>query len=310
MKKQIFKIIENPFLLLYYCTLLVSKLIFSDKFYLKLLFFYKLREKLDFTQPKTFNQKIQWLKLNNKLPIYTKMVDKYECREIVSQQIGDEYLIPLLGVWDKFDDINFDLLPQQFVLKTTHDSGTVIVCKDKKAFNYQRAKRILSRSLKRNYFYVGREYPYKNIKSKIIAEKYMLDSKEKNLNDFKYFCFNGIPEILFYASERYSRDVPYFDYYDMNLQRLDIRSCGHENNPLNTLPINIHELVQMQEIVKKLIHNINIPSFIRIDLYLVDNKIYFGEFTFHHDGGLVGFIPKKWDLILGEKIILKNENYN
>lgn len=295
------KIVKNPSLLLRRIWILSSKLIKSDKVYLKVLYFLSVNKKMDFNNPFTFTQKIQWLKLYNNSPICTKMVDKYEVREIIKEKIGEEYLIPLYGVWNNFDEIEFDKLPNEFVLKTTHDSGTVIICKDKLNLDFNNAKIIINKSLRRNYFWKVREYPYRYVKPRIIAEKYMKNNDNSDLSDYKFFCFNGIPKLLFFASDRFNNynEPAKFDYYDMDMNHLPFRSKGHKNS---ILPLSyVKSFETMKQISMKLSQGF---PHLRVDLYLINNKIYFGELTFHHDSGLVSFIPNKWDKILGDMIIL------
>lgn len=277
-----------------------SKYILNDRLYLKLYFRLFMREKLDLNNPKTYNQKIQFLKLINKETRFTSMVDKYEARKIVSKEIGERYLIPLLGVWDKFDDIDFDQLPQQFVLKPTNNSGTAIICKDKSKFEVEAAKRKINKALSRNYFYGGREYPYKNVKPRIICEKYMVDESGWDLKDYKFLCFNGEPKVLIVASNR-SIDVR-FDFYDMELNRLPFTDGAESSSKESITKIeSFEEMINIAKILSKnLIH-------IRIDLYNIQGRIYFGEFTFHYGGGVVPFHPKEWDTRLGDMIILPNE---
>lgn len=217
------------------------------------------------------------------------------------------YLIPLLGVWNNFDEIDFEKIPKQFVLKTNHDSGSVVICKDKDKLDKLAAKKKLTKSLKNNYFWAGREYPYKNIKPRIIAEAFMENKGEEGLSDYKFFCFNGKPEILFYASDRYNKDGERtkFDYYDMELQHLPIRSRGHKNKNL-VLPYT-EQFEEMKTLAAKLSEGF---PFLRVDFYLINDKVYFGELTFHHDGGVVPFIPDEWNYKLGEMIDLNSYKKN
>lgn len=260
-----------------------------------------MREKLDFRNPITFNQKLQVLKLINKEPKYTQMVDKYEAREIVKKKIGERYLIPLLGVWDKVEDIDFDQLPNQFVLKPTHNSGTVVICKDKSKFDLKAARKKLNKALRINYYYGGREYPYKNVKPRIICEKYMVDPSGEELKDYKFLCFNGEPRILFVASNR-SIDVR-FDFYDMELNRLPF-TTGEHNFSKDSIT-RIESFDEMIHIANKLSKGI---IHIRIDLYNIQSRVYFGEFTFHHNGGVVPFHPNEWDKKLGDLINLPTDD--
>lgn len=218
--KQVKKVIRNPRILLSRICMLecISKLL-SDEKYLKIVYFLRTGKHLNLEHPKTFNEKIQWLKLHNTSDECTRSVDKYEVRQLIADKIGEEYLIPILGCWNRFEEIDFNQLPNQFVLKCTHDSGSVVICKDKSAFDIRSAKVKLEKAMKHNFFWTGREYPYKNVKPRIICEKLMKDEKSEDLVDYKFLCFNGQPKILFYASERFtSKDkVAKFDFYDMDL---------------------------------------------------------------------------------------------
>ena len=281
-----------------------SPWISSDELFLKVDFFLRMHKKLNLKDPQTFNEKLQWLKLFDQKKEYSYLVDKYEVREFVAKRIGEQHLIPLLGVYNNVDEIDFNSLPEKFVLKPTHDSGSIIICKDKAKLNVQQAKQKLSKCLNRNYFLLGREYPYKNVKRRIIAEQFMEDENNSGLNDYKFFCFNGKPRILFFASDRYNSKglPPKFDYYDMEMNPLNLRSRGHETsiNKLSYFP-EFNQMIEFATILSK-----GIP-FVRADFYLIKGQVYFGELTFFHDGGIVPFEPKDWDYKLGEMLCLPEE---
>lgn len=298
--KKIFEAIQNPkaTFIKFYCK--SSRFIISDSLYLKGFYRLFMGEKLDLKNPKTFNQKIQWLKLHNKDKRYTKMVDKYGAREIIKNELGEEYLIPLLGVWNKFDDIDFNKLPNQFVLKTTHDSGSIVVCTDKSRLNIKLARNKMNSALRNNYFYFGREYPYKNVPSRIICEQYIADGNFMELRDYKFYCFNGEPKILLIASNRFA-DLK-LDFYDMDLNLLPFTK-GHYMHS-NNIVTRIEALDSMIEIATKFSKGI---PFLRVDLYYINSKIYFGEFTFHPEGGTGHFHPREWDKKLGDMIKLPFE---
>lgn len=289
--------IKNPRLPLLRILINCSKIIKSDRLYLKIYFRLAMREKLDLNNPQTYNQKIQWLKLNNTHDLYTKMADKYEAREIVKNIIGEKHLIPLLGVWDRFDDINFDNLPNQFVLKANHDCGTVIICRDKTKLDIRKTKIRFEKALCKNYFYNGREYPYKNIKPRIIAEKLMVDESGVGLKDYKFFCFNGVPKFLFIATDRNIGQTK-FDFFDIDFNHLQLTN-GYENSLNQQIkPKNYEVMVDLAaKLSKGILH-------IRVDFYNINGIIYFGEFTFHHWGGIVPFKPKVWDKVFGDFIEL------
>lgn len=271
----------------------------SDEEYLKRLYKARIGRELNLSHPKTFNEKIQWLKLHDRKPIYTTMVDKYTAKQYVADRIGEEYIIPTLGVWDKFEDIDFDALPNQFVLKCTHDSGGLVICRDKSSLDKQKAKEKIERSLKKNYYWSGREWPYKDVKPRIIAEQYMEDTKTEELRDYKFFCFDGVAKALFIATDRQKEDEEVkFDFYDMEFRHLDFKQ-GHPNASVSPAkPETFNEMRQLAEKLSK-----GIPH-LRVDFYEVNGKAYFGELTFSHFSGMVPFNPEKWDETFGSWIRL------
>lgn len=274
----------------------------SDERYLKLVFKDRTGYKLNLKNPLTFNEKVQWLKLYDRRPEYTSMVDKYEAKLYVAERIGEEYIIPTLGVWEKFDEIDFDQLPEQFVLKCTHDSGGLVICRDKSKFDKEAARAKIERSLKRNYYYHGREWPYKNVKPRILAEVYMEDSVTRELRDYKFFCFNGKMKAMFIASERYNEKTETrFDFFDREFNHLDFRN-GHPN--ADVLPAKPEQFEKMCALAEELSQNIPL---LRVDFYEVDGKIYFGELTFSHWGGMMPFEPVEWDRKLGDWIELPDK---
>lgn len=271
----------------------IEKLL-PDRIFLQLKFKKRMGKKLNLKSPQTFNEKIQWLKLYDRKPIYSLMVDKYTAKQYVAEHIGNEYIIPTLGVWDKFDDIDFDALPNQFVLKCTHDSGGLVICRDKKSLDKQGAKEKIEHSLKKNYYWSGREWPYKNVKPRIIAEQYMEDSKTEELRDYKFFCFDGVARALFIATERQKEgEEVKFDFYDMNFKHLDFRQ-GHPNAA--ACPAKPETFNEMRRIAEKLSEGI---PHLRVDFYEVNGKAYFGELTFSHFSGMVPFNPEEWDTTFG-----------
>lgn len=269
-----------------------------DEIYLKIAYRLQMKKKLNITTPQTYNEKLQWLKLHDQKPEYTQMVDKYAVRAHIAKIIGEEYLIPLLGVWDCFEDIDFSQLPNQFVLKCNHDSGSVIICRDKNTFDINKAKKDLTLSLKHNYYYGGREYPYKDIKPKIIAEKYMVDESGYELKDYKFFAFDGEVKALFIATDRQSGETK-FDYFDTDFNHLPFLQ-GHPNS-LKKLEIP-PSFERMKDLASKL--SIGIPE-VRIDFYDINGHLYFGEITFFHYSGFTPFEPEIWDYTFGSWIKLE-----
>lgn len=271
-----------------------------DDKYLKKLFKAHFRKELDLKNPVTFNEKLQWLKLYNRKPEYTIMVDKYKVREYIAQTLGEEYLIPLLGVWDDPDEIDFDALPDQFVLKCNHNSGLgMCICKDKSKLDIPKVKAELRKGLKQDYYLTGREWPYKNVPRKIICEKFMSDGIKEDLQDYKFFCFNGAPKFM-YISNDYSENAT-TDFFDMDFNHLEMRMKDPNSRVLPQKP---HLFDEMKEIAEKLSRGI---PFVRVDLYLVGNRIYFGELTFFHNAGFSAIYPEHWGGILGDWIELPKE---
>lgn len=272
-----------------------------DKLYIQLIFYLSLGYRLDLVHPRTFNEKIQWLKLYNRRTEYTTMVDKYAVKNYVAGIIGNDYIIPTIGIWDRPEDIDWNELPTQFVLKTTHGGGNtgVIICRDKISFNRQNAIDKLNRSLKDDIYRTLREWPYKNVKRRIIAEQ-LIEGENGDLPDYKFFAFNGNVKALFVGTERGSGNVK-FDFYDSEFNHLDLFQVHPMSGKVLSKPKNF-EL--MKEIASKL--SLGIPH-VRVDLYNVNGKIYFGELTFYHHGGVTPFHPQKWDHIFGEWIKLPNK---
>lgn len=270
----------------------------KDKKYLKMVFKHLMGRECDFDNPKTYSEKLQWLKVYDRNPLYTKLVDKYEVRSFITEKIGEEYLIPCLGVWNHFDEIDFDKLPDKFVLKCTHDSGGLIICKDKSKLDLKKAKRKIEHCLNRNYFLNYREWPYKDIKPRIIAEEYKVDESGFELKDYKIFCFNGEPKALFIATDR-GTDTK-FDFYDTEFNHLPFTN-GHPNSEKNIIkPTNFEEMLRVAKILSE-----NIPE-VRVDLYNVNGKILFGEMTLFHWSGLVPYEPEEWDYKFGSWVELPN----
>lgn len=268
-----------------------------DKAMLKLEYRIKLHKKLDLKNPKTFNEKLQWLKLYNRKPIHTTMVDKIAVKDYVSAAIGEEYVVKTLGVWDRFEDIDFDNLPDKFVLKCNHDSGSVVLCRDKATFDKEQARDVLTRGLGNNAYYYGREWPYKNVKPRIFAETFMQDAEYDFLPVYKIFCFNGQPKII-QTIQNDKQPNETVDYFDTDWKQLDIR----QDFPNSACPVDRPEkLGEMLELAERLSAE---ESFLRVDFYVVNGRIFFSEFTFFTDSGFGQFYPEKWDSILGEWLTL------
>ena len=270
----------------------------SDKLYLSLLYFATFGKILNWKNPKTYNEKLNWLKLYDRRPEYTIMVDKYLAKDYVAKIIGEEYIIPLLGVWDNPDQIDWNVLPNQFVIKTNHGCGRMIICKNKSNLNISDATKTLWKGFDFDYYRTSREWPYKNVPHKIIAEQYMEDTKTKELRDYKFFCMDGVCKALFIAKDRQNRKEPYFDFYDPNFNHLSIQQ-GHPNAPVPPeKPENFELMKHLAEKISK-----GLPQ-ARIDFYEVNGKVYFGEITLFHFSGMTPFHPRSVDREWGNWIKL------
>ena len=292
----IMNILKNPKTILYY---LDQRGLYhmDDEEYLKILYKLLMNEELNLKQPKTFNEKLQWLKINDRKTIYTKMVDKYEVKKYISDLIGTKYIIPTIGIYDKFEEINFDELPQQFVIKCTHDSGGNVIVKDKSKLNIKSVRKKINKCLKKNFFYQGREWPYKNVKPRIIIEKYMSNHDESELIDYKFFNFNGIPKIILVCS---NRSVELKEtWFDEKFNRLEIKEGGHDIDQNIVKPKKLKEMIELSKKISK-----NIP-FVRTDFYLIKNQVYFGEITFYPASGFERFNPEEWNKKMGDLLLLK-----
>lgn len=298
MFSKIIKVIKNPKMIIRKLNNEGYYVWRNDIEYLKWNFKNELDYELNLSKPKTYNEKLQWLKLYDKNKKYTQLVDKYEVRKYIKNTIGEEYLNTLLGTWNNFDAINFDELPNKFVLKCTHDSGGLIICKDKNKLDLKAAKKKITKSLKKNYYYAGREWPYKNVQPRIIAEKYMEDSVTKDLKDYKIFCFNGeakFIEVVTNANHKYFQ----LNHYDLDWNEVTIKRKKHPRN------INGHNKPKKFKKMLELAHTLakDIP-FCRVDLYDVNNEIIFGEITFFPASGFYPFENIEDDLRLGKLLKL------
>lgn len=273
----------------------------KDKKYLKILYKYRMKKKLNIDNPQTFNEKLQWLKLYDRNPEHIKMVDKYEAKEYVKNIIGEQYIIKTLGIYNSFDEIDFSKLPNQFVIKCTHDSGGVVICKNKDELDIKKVRKKINHCLKRNYFYNTREWPYKNIKPRILIEEYKNDNVNEDLLDYKLMCFNGRVKCSFVCSERQSKKGLAIDFFDDNWNHMPFerhyRNLGKEIKK----PKNFDKMIELAEKLSKDI------KFVRVDFYEINGKIYFGEMTFFPGSGFEEFTPEKWDYELGKLIELPNE---
>lgn len=275
----------------------VSRLM-PDEMFLRVKYRIRQGEKLNLKNPETFNEKLQWLKLHDRKDIYTRMVDKCDAKKYVADVIGEKYIIPTLGVYDKFDDIDFDKLPGRFVIKCTHDSGGLVICRDKAKLDIPSAREKINKSLKRKYYYVHREWPYKNVKPRIIVEKYMEGNDKKPIMDYKFFCFNGKPELLLVCSDRFNGKGLKETWLTPDWKLLPLTEGGHDIDRTIKKPSRL-------ELMKKLAGKITkgMP-FLRVDFYEIDGEVFFGEMTFSPCAGFEKFDPPVWNKKLGDLIDL------
>lgn len=294
MIQKLSNLIRNPKSLLI-SMVYHTRVLWPDKPYIRVMFRLKMGYKLNLRNPQTFSEKLQWLKLYNRKPEYTVLVDKVKVKEYVASVIGKEFIIPTLGVWEDPDDIDFGELPNRFVLKCNHNSGTgMYICKDKNKIDIKKIKSELRKGLKENYYSRNREWPYKNVERRVFAEKYMEDQFGE-LRDYKFFCFDGEVKALFIASDRSKGEhAVKFDFFDENFRHLPFTN-GHPNADLCIeKPDSFEEMKLLAEKLAK-----GIPH-VRIDLYDVNGKIYFGEMTFFHWSGMMPYEPEVWDYRFGE----------
>lgn len=268
-----------------------------DYFFLKYLFKKNTGKTLNLKSPRTFNEKLQWLKLYDRNPLYTILVDKCAVKQYVLDKIGGQYIIPTIGVWKAFEDIDFDKLPCQFVLKCTHDSGGIVICKDKSLLNIDDARNKIAESLKQNFYYAFREWPYKNVPPRIIAEKYMEDESGE-LRDYKVMCFDGIPKLIEYHQGRFNSHTQ--DFYDENWNLLPMSQGTPLSGTKIGKPLFFEQMMKLSAILSG-----GIPH-VRVDWYCVHNQLYFGEMTFYDASGFEEFEPEEYNRILGDWIKLPN----
>ncbi|NLI52869.1 MAG: glycosyl transferase [Clostridiales bacterium] len=270
-----------------------------DRPYLSAMWRAYFHQRLDWKNPRSFNEKIQWLKAKDHNPLYPTLVDKFAVRQFIENTIGDRYLIPLVGgPWNSFDEIDFDRLPRQFVLKCTHDSGGVVICRDKGALDLDAARQKIEKSLRRNYYWGGREWPYQNIPPRIIAEAYMADGSDDELRDYKFYMFGGTARCILVCTNRSAKSKMHMTFFSPDWKRLPFER-QYANDPRELpKPERFEEMLLLAEQLSA-----DLP-FARIDLYETDHKVYFGEITLHPASGLGKFQPVEWDYRLGEWIDL------
>lgn len=275
----------------------------TDEQYLKIVYKQRMGKKLNLKNPVSFNEKLQWLKIHDRKDIYTTMVDKYEVKKYVANIIGDEYIIPTLGIYDNWEDIEFDKFPNQFVIKCTHDSGGLVICKDKRQLDLKSARAKIERCLKNNFFYYGREWPYKNVKPRIIIEKYLKDNSNKDkceeIRDYKIFCFEGEPKIMYISEGLENHSTASMSFFDMDFKLTDCKRKDFKQlNYKPKKPKSFEKMKSLSRILSK-----NLPH-LRVDWYEIDGNLFFGELTFFTNSGFIPFEDEEWNNKLGKMINL------
>lgn len=276
----------------------------ADEKYLKKKFKVRMGKELNLKNPKTFNEKLQWLKLYDRKDEYITMVDKYEVKSYIADKIGEEYIIPTLGVWDKFEDIDFDKLPDQFVLKCTHDSGGLVICKDKNKLDINAAKEKINNCLKKNFYYWGREWPYKNVKPRIIAEEYMenIENGVEGLRDYKFYCVDGDVKYLYVSEGLEDHSTAKISFLTVDWKFAEFGRSDYKGfDELPQKPKNFDKMIVLAKELSKGF------AFLRVDLYEINGKVYFSELTFSPCGGFMPFAPAEWDYKFGEYIKLPDK---
>ena len=302
---KLIKAISHPSYALQLLLHFFSPLIKNDELYVKLNYKLVKGKPLDLNNPITFNEKMQWLKIHYHRNEFTSMVDKYEAKLYVSNIIGIEHIIPTLGIYKSFDEIDFDKLPEQFVLKCTHNSGGTVICRNKQSFNKERAKNILNKCLKKNIYWATREFPYKNVPPRIIAETFMNDGRAdvSGLTDYKFFCFNGKVNFLYVSQGLENHETAEISFFYLDGKRMPFKRLDFKPIKEFIIPNKFDDMkIMAADIAKKL----DLP-FIRVDLYEVNGHIYFSELTFFPCSGLIPFDPEEWDYKIGEWLRLPNE---
>ena len=272
---------------------ILSKL-FPDRIYINLKYKLRFRRELNIDSPKGFNEKLNWLKLNNRNPLYSIMVDKFFCKEYVANIIGPEYVVPVYGYWKNVDDIDYEILPERCFLKTTHDSSGGLLIDKKKGIDFKIVKKILKGRNRSSWYWHLREWPYKNVKPGIIAEEYLDEGTGKELCDYKFYCFNGEPKYMYITNK--GKHI-YENFYDMNFNPVDITHGFERKYPEYQIPDNFEKMKELASTLSKG------HVFIRIDFFNVKGKLYFGEFTFYDWGGMKP-LNEKWEQRLGDLINL------
>lgn len=303
MINKIKKFLGDPYYVLGNYMMKHCPKLMPDRYFLKVKWKRCMGYELALDCPETFNEKLQWLKLYDRKPIYTTMVDKLRAKQWIADRIGEQYVIPTLAVYDSVDKIDLDMLPDKFVLKCNHDCGSVVICKDKSTFDIDLAKKKLGEALKKNYYWNSREWPYKNVKRCVFAEKYLEEQGMEAPADYKFYCFAGEPR-LFYVTSDKGGDLPVRqDFFDIKGSHLEIQDKHYSNNPkmVPNLPMDLAEMVVLCRQLSD-----GIPH-LRVDFYELNKTIYIGELTLYEAAGFCEFKPDKYNKILGDWIKLPTD---
>lgn len=270
-----------------------------DKEYVQMMYPLIMKKQINLENPKTFNEKIQWLKLYDHRPEYTMLVDKYKVREYIAENFGEQYLIPLLGEWDDPEEIDFAVLPEKFVLKCNHNSGLgMCICRDKSKLNIEKVRIELRKGLKEDFYLKGREWPYKNVPRKILCEKYMTDRDKTELVDYKVHNFNGIPQFILVCSNRFSEDGLHEDFYTIDWEKMPVKRPEAPTTEEIKKPLNLQRMLEISKQISA-----GYP-FMRTDFYEINGKLYFGEITLYPASGWDEFEPDEYDMIFGNMLTL------
>ena len=304
MAYRILKNLNNPIAYSYVVNQTGLLNFLPDEAYIKIVYRVLMGHPLNLDNPKTFCEKINWLKLYDRKPEYTIMVDKCLVKEYVEKRIGKQYIVPTLGSWASFAEIDFNLLPEKFVLKCNHDSGGLIICKGKNKLDMKYARKKLSKCLKRNFYYVGREWPYKEVKPMIFAEQLLENKDGSELRDYKFYCFNGEPRFLYVSESLTDHSKARVSYLNLDWTFSEFyRKDYKQYETIPEKPETFNDMIRFARVLSE-----GIP-FLRVDFYESDKKLFFGELTFSPGSGLTTFYPEKWEKYWGEQIdteVLKN----
>lgn len=302
---KIKKFLLNPFIVFSFLASKGKLLFISEKLMVKLIYRGQMGKKLNLKNPKTFNEKMQWLKVYDHNPLYTKLVDKHEVREFVRTIIGEKYLIPELKLWDSPKEINLEELPNKFVIKCTHDSGSVLVIRNKDKIEQDSLIKHFLKRTKRSHYWAGREWPYKNVKPRIIVEQYLETDGEGGLKDYKFYCFNGVPMFLYVSSGLDNHETAKISFFDLDGNRMPFGRSDY--NPIDykiEMPSKFEEMKKIASVCASEIG----ADFVRVDLFEVNNRVFFSEFTFTPCGGYMPFSPEDYDEIIGELLKLTKKD--